>query len=144
MTADWINVVAGILWRNGKVLVAERKTRNSREIPLWEFPGGKQEPGESLSDSLIRELREELGVEIKSSEFLTTVEHRYPHIAIRLHCFQVSLNHCNNSPAGLEGQAVKWVDPANLFDLTMTQADVKVIDLVCDPENLKRCQTASY
>lgn len=133
-------MVAGILWRDGKVLVAERKTKESREVTLWEFPGGKQEPGESLSDSLDRELREELGVEIESIEFLTTVKHRYPHIAIRLHCFQAVLTDNSSYPAGLEGQAVQWVDPLRLFELSMTQADLKIIHLICDPENLKRYQ----
>ena len=143
MTAGWVDVVAGILWRDGKVLVAERKTKESREVPLWEFPGGKQEPGESLPESLARELREELGVEIESIEFLTTVKHRYPHIAIRLHCFQAGLKITSNSPVGLEGQAVQWVNPEMLSQLTLTQADLKIIHLICDPENLKRRRAAS-
>ena len=143
MTAGWVDVVAGILWRDGKVLVAERKTKEFREVPLWEFPGGKQEPGESLPDSLTRELWEELGVEIESIEFLTTVKHRYPHIAIRLHCFQAGLKITSNSPVGLEGQAIQWVEPETLYQLTMTQADLKIIHLICDPENQKRRQAAS-
>ena len=143
MTAGWVDVVAGILWRDGKVLVAERKTKEFREVPLWEFPGGKQEPGESLPDSLTRELWEELGVEIESIEFLTTVKHRYPHIAIRLHCFQASLTDKSALPIGLEGQAIQWVEPETLYQLTMTQADLKIIHLICDPENLKRRQAAS-
>lgn len=134
----WIDVAAGIVWRSGKILISERKLNPPAQTPaqkLWEFPGGKQEPDESIEDCLKRELLEELDILISEPKFLTTVEHSYPHINIRLHCFQALW--LRQEPKGLEGQSFQWISPSELPELNMTSADLKVIDKILDEENVR-------
>lgn len=136
--SQWIDVAAGIVWRSGKILISERKLNPPAQSPvqtLWEFPGGKKEPDESIKDCLRRELLEELDIVISEPVFLTTVEHIYPHIQIRLHCFQAKW--VSQEPRGLEGQAFQWVSPTELPDFNMTSADLKVIPNVLEEENVR-------
>lgn len=136
--SQWIDVAAGIIWRSGKILISERKLDPPAQSPdqkLWEFPGGKQESDESIEDCLRRELLEELDILISTPKFLTTVEHAYPHIRIRLHCFQAVW--VSQEPKGLEGQSFQWVLPLELPGFKMTSADLRVIHKVLDKENLR-------
>lgn len=73
----------------------------------WEFPGGKIEPGESASQALVRELREEISIEIEQQRFAWTIEHRYPHAHVALHFHWVT--RWQGSPHALEGQQTLWV-----------------------------------
>ena len=74
---------------------------------LWEFPGGKLEPSESVASALKRELREELGIEIGTSQAWQVIEHDYPHAYVRLHLCIVQ--EWTGEPAGLEGQKLQWL-----------------------------------
>ena len=73
----------------------------------WEFPGGKIEPGESASQALVRELREEISIEIEQQRFAWTIEHRYPHAHVALHFHWVT--RWQGNPHALEGQQTLWV-----------------------------------
>jgi A/G-specific adenine glycosylase len=85
------DVTAAVIWHDdGRVLISQRKAEDMLG-GMWEFPGGKCEPGESLSECLEREIREELGLRICVGARLTTVEHAYSHFRITLHAFHCIL-----------------------------------------------------
>ena len=117
------DVTAAIIWRDGRVLLAQRPA--DRMLGgLWEFPGGKCEPGEALADCLRREINEELGVEIEVGAPLVSVEHAYTHLRITLHAF-----HCRllaGAPRALEHQDIRWVAPDEIAGYALSVADQRV------------------
>ena len=103
-----------------------RRPKGSHLAGLWEFPGGKQEGGESLEGCVEREIREELGVEIKAQKHFLTVQYEYETKRITLHVF-----HCTNpkgQPIALEGQATRWVRPQELPQYDFPPPDLKIIE----------------
>ena len=99
-------VAAGILLDSqGRYLLGQRPA-GKPYAGYWEVPGGKIEKGESVFAALKRELQEELGIEIQSSEELTILEHDYPHAYVRLHVSVI--RHWSGTPHGCEGQALSW------------------------------------
>ena len=93
---------------------------------LWEFPGGKQEPGEAIEDCIRRELREELAIEVEVGEELITVDHAYSHKKLR---FVVHLcSWTSGEPQPLASQQVRWVDPDRLGDFAFPAANARIID----------------
>lgn len=103
----------------------------------WEFPGGKIEPGESPREALVREIREELDVQIEAGEELITVEHDYPEFHLSMQCFLCSIT------AGdlvlREHEAAKWLDHAALWTVDWLPADVEVVE-----EIVRRRQNELY
>lgn len=99
-------VAAGILLdEQGHYLLGQRPA-GKPYAGYWEVPGGKIEKGESVFQALKRELQEELGIEIESSEELTVLEHDYPHAYVRLHVSVI--RQWSGTPQGCEGQALSW------------------------------------
>ncbi|MBU3583863.1 NUDIX domain-containing protein [Polynucleobacter sp. 15G-AUS-farblos] len=99
-------VAAGILLdEQGRYLLGQRPA-GKPYAGYWEVPGGKIEKGESVFQALKRELQEELGIEIESSEELTVLEHDYPHAYVRLHVSVI--RQWSGTPQGCEGQALSW------------------------------------
>ena len=99
-------VAAGILLdKQGRYLLGQRPT-GKPYAGYWEVPGGKIEKGESVFQALKRELQEELGIEIESSQELTVLEHDYPHAYVRLHVSVI--RNWSGTPMGCEGQALSW------------------------------------
>ena len=99
-------VAAGILLDGqGRYLLGQRP-EGKPYAGYWEVPGGKIEKGESVFEALKRELQEELGIEIASSEELTVLEHDYPHAYVRLHVSVI--RQWSGTPIGCEGQALSW------------------------------------
>ena len=121
-----IQVVAAVLFREGKVLCVQRPV-NAREYisSKWEFPGGKVEVGESRQEALVREIREELSVDIKVSEFLMTVEHAYPDFQLTMHVFKCVLD--QGEIILNEHVALKWLSFDELDQLDWAAADVPII-----------------
>ncbi|MFZ3360474.1 MAG: 8-oxo-dGTP diphosphatase MutT [Xanthobacteraceae bacterium] len=111
---------------DGRVLIAQRPTGKSM-AGLWEFPGGKIEPGERPEQSLIRELREELGIEVKEECLapLTFASHLYPdfHLLMPLYVCR----RWEGFVAAQEGQQLKWVRPTELRNYPMPPADEPLI-----------------
>lgn len=114
---------AVILRENGRVLVARRREEDFLG-GLWEFPGGKQEDGETLQECLVRELKEELGIGVEVGERLLTLEHTYIHFRITLHAFRCALR--EGEPRCLECADWRWVLPADLEALPMSVADRRI------------------
>jgi 8-oxo-dGTP diphosphatase len=116
---------------DGRVLVCERPA-GKQLAGLWEFPGGKVEPGERPEQTLIRELAEELGirVEVPCLAPLTFASHAYSdfHLLMPLYVCR----RWTGTPRPMEGQALKWVRPKALRDLAMPPADAPLIPFLVD------------
>src|SRR2546422_4657903 len=104
-----IRVVAAIICREGKFLIT-RRPDNVHLAGLWEFPGGKVEPEESLEQALVRELEEEIGVKARVLDEYFQVEHHYAERCVRLHFFDCAI--VAGEPAPLHVADVRWVLPA--------------------------------
>ena len=127
-----IHVVAGVITDpRGRILLA-RRTRGRDLAGLWEFPGGKVDPGETPEQALTRELREELGIEVRIGTPVIAVPHRYPHKRLRLDVRQIA--GYRGTPKGLDGQALAWVPPPKLSSYPMPAADRPVVAALQQPD----------
>jgi A/G-specific adenine glycosylase len=113
-------VTAAVLSRDGRVLLAKRPSRGLLG-GMWEFPGGKLEPGEDLGAALRRELREELGVEVRVGQAFGVYQHAYTHFRITLHAFLCEL--LDGQPQPLEAAELAWIVPAELDRYPMGKVD---------------------
>ena len=121
-----VEVAAAVIFLDNKVLCVQRPVEASEYISLkWEFPGGKVEVGESREEALVREIREELSVDIEVSEFLMTVEHTYPDFHMTMHVFKCVLDRGEISLN--EHVALKWLPVHELDQLDWAAADVPVV-----------------
>lgn len=119
-----IEVVAAIIKENNKMFITRRAYGDFAN--LWEFPGGKIEHGESREDALIREIKEELELDINISSFLITVDYDYPSFHLTMHCFickivggELNLNAHNDA---------KWITFEELDEQKWVPADILVVD----------------
>ncbi|MEW5773988.1 MAG: (deoxy)nucleoside triphosphate pyrophosphohydrolase [Thermodesulfobacteriota bacterium] len=119
-----IQVVAGILWRDGRFL-AVRRPEGKPLAGYWEFPGGKVEPGEGLEQALVRELREELGLTPLRFALWREKTHVYPHMTVRLHFFRVA-EHAG-TPLSLEGHAIRWFAPGDVDGTPFLKPDIEIV-----------------
>jgi A/G-specific adenine glycosylase len=115
-----IDVVAAILRQNGLVLIARRPSKGLLG-GLWEFPGGKLEAGESHAEALVREIREELGVEVAATEKLGVYKHAYTHFKVTLQAWFAELQ--GEQPVALEASELRWVKFEDLGDYPMGKID---------------------
>ena len=121
-----LRVVAAALFNaSGHVLLAQRPD-GKHMAGWWEFPGGKVTAGESDADALMRELREELGVETRPECEIVALSHEYPDRTVDLVLWRVSL--MSGEPRGLEGQALKWVACHSLREEKLLPADAPFIE----------------
>jgi 8-oxo-dGTP diphosphatase len=121
-----LRVVAAALFDpHGRVLIAQRPA-GKHMAGWWEFPGGKVANGESDGDALVRELREELGVETRPGSEIMTLTHDYPDRTIDLVLIRAKL--LDGAPRGLDGQALKWVDCQSLRNERLLPADAPFIE----------------
>lgn len=120
-----IDVAAGAL-RNaqGEILLAQRPA-GKHMAGFWEFPGGKFEPGETAWQALVRELSEELGVDVQGGFPLITLVHEYSDRTIRLHVWEV--NDWFGEPQSLDQQALEWVKPESMPSWDLLPADKPIV-----------------
>jgi mutator protein MutT len=128
-----IDVSAGLVFRDGKLLIALRHD-NTHLGGLWEFPGGKREPDESFEECLIRELREELGIEVEIKDLIETDTHSYPERTVRLKFFRCVWR--ANEPQALGCAAFKWVSADELRDFDFPAADAVLLERLCREPSL--------
>jgi A/G-specific adenine glycosylase len=118
-----ITVTAAVLARGGQVLLAQRPA-DGLLGGMWEFPGGKQEPGETLPECLAREIREELGIPIQVGEAFGVYEHGYTHFHVTLHAFRCRL--AGEEPQALHAAQIRWVRPDEMKDYPMGKIDRRI------------------
>ena len=119
-----IEVVAAIIHQEGRILATQRGYGEYKG--WWEFPGGKMEPGETEEQAIVREIREELDVEIVVERKVCTVEHDYPQFHLVMHCFW-----CSMSRGVLElkeHQSARWLEPSERGSVEWLPADVSVVE----------------
>ncbi len=117
------DVTAAVIRRNGRVLIAQRPP-DGMLGGLWEFPGGKREPGESLEECLRREIREELSLEIEVGRPIVRVKHAYTHFRISLHAFECRIASGRAHSIGVAD--FRWVRPSELGRYPLAVTDRKI------------------
>jgi len=122
-----IEVCAAVIFKKGNVYIQKRKA-DGLMGGLWEFPGGKMEPGETEEECLRREIKEELGLRIKIGEKILTHRHSYTRFRVTLHVFQCHIHSGKFSPTACDGW--KWVKPRELDQFPFPAANVKIIQLL--------------
>ena len=124
-----IDAAIAIVTRAGKVLVCQRKQDDTFGV-FWEFPGGKQETGETLEECLNRELREELNICARATWPFPPIVHDYPEVLLRLHPFLCE--HESGEPELLECQATRWIEPTELRNYRFPPANEALIEQVIE------------
>lgn len=127
-----IEVVAGIIRRKTETetieyFVTQRGYGDYKG--MWEFPGGKVEAKETREQALVRELREELAIDVSVGEFVCTVEYDYPNFHLVMHCYYCAI--LEGAPTLLEHEAARWLSLEQLKDLQWCPADVLVVEKLC-------------
>ena len=118
-----IRVAAAVIERGTSVLVTRRLEGTHLE-GLWEFPGGKCEPGESIRECLVREIAEELALDIVPGETLLVTRHEYPEKTVELHFIACT---ATGEPVPQQGQQMQWMERARLDTLAFPEADAALI-----------------
>lgn len=126
-----IHVVAGVITDARDRILLARRTEGRDLAGLWEFPGGKVDPGETPEQALVRELREELGIEARVGEPVIAVPQQYPHKRLCLDVRRIAA--WSGTVKGLDGQALAWVPPHKLASYAMPDADRPVVAALRDP-----------
>lgn len=121
---ETIAVACGLILQNGYVLVAHR-AKEKQHGGLWEFPGGKLKPGENGKDAIIRELKEELGVDVEVVKTLDTIYYEYPDFFIELVPLVCQI--VAGTPKNVEHTAIKWCEHKELQNLRFTPADRLIV-----------------
>ena len=122
------DVTAAVIWREPGVFLIAQRNAEGLLGGLWEFPGGKVEPGESLEDCLRREILEELGVRIRVGERLTVVRHAYSHFRITLHAFHAWMEGGEPEPRAIGCAAWRWIRLDEAASLAFSAADLRILD----------------
>ena len=123
-------VVAALVWAEDKFLICQRPAHKARGL-LWEFVGGKVEPGESREQALIRECREELAVTVNVGQVFMEVTHAYPDLTVHLTLFHASI--AEGTPQLLEHNDIRWITPAEIPQYEFCPADQAILARLMAP-----------
>lgn len=119
-----LNVVAAIIHKDNKILATKRGY--GEFINQWEFPGGKIEENETKEEALIREIKEELNVEIEITNFALDLEYQYPTFYLKMSCYDCIIK--SGTPKLLEHNDARWLSKDELDDVNWIPADIAVVD----------------
>ena len=122
-----VNVAAGLVFRGSKLLITQRPL-DKHLGGLWEFPGGKLDPGETFQQCLARELREELAIEVAVHEEIEEITHTYPEKTVRLKFFRCEL--LQGQPRPVHCLAVAWISRAELTAYQFPAADARLLHIL--------------
>lgn len=121
-----IEVVAAVIYKDGEIFATQRGYGEFEG--MWEFPGGKIEPGESCEVALKREIQEELGVDIEVGELICTTEYDYPSFHLTMHCFLCGI--ASGEIELREHKSARWLTKDTLNDVNWLPADLEVIEKI--------------
>ena len=119
-----IDVVAALIWEGDRFLACQRPAHKARGL-LWEFVGGKVEPGETAEQALIRECREELDVTVAPRDIFMEVIHEYPDLTVRLILFNAVI--AEGTPKLLEHNDLRWITVNEIDTLDFCPADEEIL-----------------
>ncbi len=122
-------VVAALIWSNDRFMICQRPEHKARGL-LWEFVGGKVEPGESKKQALIREVREELGVTLTVQDEFMDVVHEYPDITVHLTLFNAFIAY--GTPILFEHKAFRWIRPEEIPAYDFCPADKDLLRKIAE------------
>lgn len=122
-------VAAALIWDKEKFLICQRPAHKARGL-LWEFAGGKVEPGESKEQALIRECKEELAVTLSVGDVFMDVVHEYSDVTVHLTLFNASI--AEGTPQKLEHNDIRWITPAEIPNYNFCPADEKILKRIAE------------
>ena len=127
-----VEVVAALIWDNDKFMICQRPANKARAL-LWEFVGGKVEPGETKEQALVRECQEELDITLDVGSLFMDVIHEYPDINVHLSLFNATIK--QGIPKKLEHNDINWITPSEIPQYDFCPADQEILT-----EIIKRTQ----
>lgn len=122
-------VVAALIWNGDKFMICQRPAHKARGL-LWEFVGGKVEPGETKPEALVRECQEELAVTVDVGEVFMDVIHDYPDLLVHLTLFHATI--AEGEPQKLEHNDIQWITPAEIPQYDFCPADVEILKKIME------------
>ena len=120
-------VVAALIWDGDRFMICQRPAHKARAL-LWEFVGGKVEPGETKEQALIRECREELDITLDVGSVFMDVTHEYPDITVHLTLFNAAI--AAGTPKLLEHNDLQWITPAEIPQYAFCPADEEILKMI--------------
>ena len=120
-------VVAALIWEGDKFMICRRPAHKARGL-LWEFVGGKVEPGETKEQALVRECREELAVTLSVGDVFMDVVHEYPDLTVHLTLFDAAI--ASGTPQMLEHHDMRWITPAEINAFEFCPADIEILQKI--------------
>ena len=118
-------VVAALIWDDDKFMICQRPAHKARAL-LWEFVGGKVEPGETKEQALIRECQEELAITLNVGDVFMDVVHEYPDINVHLTLFNATI--AEGEPKLIEHNDIKWITTSEIPNYTFCPADEEILE----------------
>ena len=122
-------VVAALIWDKDKFMICQRPAHKARGL-LWEFVGGKVEPGGTKEQALIRECKEELAVTLSIGDVFMDVVHEYPDLTVHLTLFNAAI--LEGIPKKLEHNDIKWITPSEISNYEFCPADVEILKKITE------------
>ena len=122
-------VVAALIWNKNKFIICQRPAHKARGL-LWEFVGGKVEPGETKEQALIRECREELNVLLSVGDVFMDVIHEYPDLTVHLTLFNATI--AEGEPQKIEHNDIQWITPSEFSNYEFCPADEDILARICE------------
>ena len=118
-----VQVVAALIWRGNRFMICQRPAHKARGL-LWEFVGGKVEPGETKQEALARECREELNAQVTAGEVFMQLVHQYPDITVELTLFHATIE---GEPQMLEHNDIRWIAVEEIDEYDFCPADTEIL-----------------
>jgi len=122
-------VVAALIWDKDKFMICQRPTHKARGL-LWEFVGGKVEPGETKEQAVIRECKEELAVTLSVGTVFMDVVHEYPDLTVHLTLFNATI--VEGVPQKLEHNDIRWITPSEIPNYNFCPADDEILKKITE------------
>jgi 8-oxo-dGTP diphosphatase len=117
-----------VIWNRSRQILIDKRKAGGAMGGLWEFPGGKIEAGETVADCIVREISEELGIEIIVGEHLISIEHTYPTFQITL--IVHNCQYIGGTPQPIESDEIRWVEVSDLARYEFPEANIAIINAI--------------